>query len=142
LVLVGGAGNTLPEITALIEAKNLQQRVHILTGIGNHDLPAVYQAASLFVFPALYEGFGMPVAEALLSGVPVITTGGGAMQEAGGDAAMYTEPHSANELAGAMLQALSNDKLRTGMIERGLLHAQQFTAKAVAAKTIQVYAGL
>lgn len=142
LVLVGGHGNTLPEIKALIAAKNLQQRVHILTGIGNHDLPAVYQAAVLFVFPALYEGFGMPVAEAMMSGVPVITTGGGAMQEAGGDAALYTDTLLANELAGAMLQVLGNENLRTGMVARGLAHAQQFTGKAVAAKTMQVYNSL
>lgn len=142
LVLVGGAGNTLPEIKALIEAKKLQQWVHILTGVSNDALPAVYQAASLFVFPALYEGFGMPVAEALLSGVPVITTGGGAMQEAGGDAALYTDPLSANELAAAMLRVISDEQLRTGMVTRGLIHAQQFTGKEVAAKTMQVYSTL
>lgn len=142
LVLAGGAGNTLPDIKALIEAKKLQQRVHLLSGISNHDMPAVYQAASLFVFPALYEGFGMPVAEALLSGVPVITTGGGAMQEAGGDAALYTDPLSANEMATAMLRVISNEQLRTGMVTRGLIHAQQFTGKGVAAKTMQVYKSL
>lgn len=142
LVLVGGAGNILPEIKALIAKNNLQERIHICTGVSNDELPAIYQAASLFVFPALYEGFGMPVAEALLSGAPVITTGGGAMQEAGGDAALYTDPLSVNELAGAMLQVLSDEKLSAGMIERGLLHAQQFTAKAVAAKTMQVYNAL
>ncbi|MFM2307114.1 MAG: hypothetical protein RLZZ367_1783 [Bacteroidota bacterium] len=142
LVLVGGAGNTLPEIKALIAKNNLHERIHIYTGVSNDELPAIYQAASLFVFPALYEGFGMPVVEAMMSGIPAITTGGGAMQEAGGDAAIYTDTLSAKELAGVMLHALTDERLRAGLIERGRLHSQHFTARAVAAKTMQVYAGL
>ncbi|HLP52654.1 MAG TPA: glycosyltransferase family 1 protein [Chitinophagales bacterium] len=139
LILVGGAGNMLDEINALISSRGLQGRVKILTGVSNEDMPAIYQSASLLVFPALYEGFGMPVAEALFSRLPVITTGGGSMEEAGGKSAIYVDPLSPDEIARAILKILSDFQLRESMIETGWAHAQTMTDKTVAGKTMQVY---
>lgn len=139
LVLVGGAGNMLDEIKALISSRGLQDRVKILTGVSNEDMPAIYQSASLLVFPALYEGFGMPVAEALFSRLPVITTGGGSMEEAGGKSAIYVDPLSPDEIARAILKILGDPQLRESMIETGWAHAQTMTDKIVAGKTMQVY---
>jgi glycosyltransferase involved in cell wall biosynthesis len=142
LVLVGKDGNLKQEIEELIEKKKLADRVKILSNVANNDLPSVYRTASVFVFPSLYEGFGAPVLEALFSGVPVITTKGGAMQEAGGNDSLYANPMNAEEIADAMLLVLKNDDLRKRMIENGLLHSQAMTDSSFAEKTMKVYKAL
>ncbi len=139
LVLVGGAGNMMAEIEALIANKNLQSRVKILPNVLNHDLPSLYKSASAFVFPSLYEGFGMPIVEALFSQVPVIATKGGCFEEAGGKNSLYINPTSPEEIAEAILKVLSNTNLKTQMIETGLAHAQTMSAKTNAGKTMKVY---
>ncbi len=139
LLLVGGAGNTKAEIEALIANKNLQSRVKILSNVLNQDLPSLYKSASAFVFPSLYEGFGMPIVEALFSQVPVIATKGGCFEEAGGKNSLYINPTSPEEIAEAILKVLNNTNLKTQVIEAGLAHAQTMTAKIVAEKTMHLY---
>lgn len=139
LVLVGGVGTTRKEIETLIGQKRLPARVKIISGISNEDLPTVYHAASLFVYPSLFEGFGLPVLEALFSKVPVIATKRGAIEEAGGKNSLYINPNSVEEIADAMLKVLSDEKLKAQMIEAGLSHAQTMTNKIFAEKTVKVY---
>lgn len=139
LVLVGGVGGNRKDIELLIQHKKLQNRVKIISNASNEDLPAVYQAASLFVFPSLLEGFGAPVLEALFSKVPVMATKGGAIEEAGGKNSLYINPDSAEEMADGILKVLSNETLKTQMIEAGFTHAQTMTDKAFAEKTMRVY---
>ena len=139
LVLVGGVGTTRNEIEALIAQKNLTQRVKIVAGVSNEDLPSIYRTANLFVFPSLFEGFGAPVLEALFSKVPVIATKGGAIEEAGGKSSLYVNPKSVEEIADAILKVLSNENLKTQMIETGLVHAQTMTDTIFAEKTMKVY---
>lgn len=139
LVLVGGAGNTRAEIETWIIKKGLQNRVHIISNVSNADLPAVYGAASVFVFPSLYEGFGMPVVEALLCNVPAIATKGGCFEEAGGPASLYIDTSSAEEISVAILKVLSDEKLKTQMINAGFVHAQTMNAESIAQKTMAVY---
>ena len=142
LVLVGGAGTTRNEIEALIAQKNLTQRVKIISGISNNELPAVYTAASAFVFPSLFEGFGAPVLEALFSKVPVIATKGGAIEEAGGKNSLYITPTNAEEIADALLKVLANETLRAQMRVSGYSHAQTMSDKVFAEKTMRVYVEL
>ncbi len=139
LVLVGGTGNTQKEIEQLIAAKNLQSRVKILSSVSNHQLAAIYKVASLFVFPSLYEGFGMPIVEALFSKVPVIATKDGCFEEAGGKNSVYINPTSPEEMADSILKVLNNANLKTQMTESGFVHAQTMTAKIIAENTIKVY---
>lgn len=139
LVLLGGTGNTQKEIEQLIAAKNLQSRVKILFGVANHQLAAIYKASSLFVFPSLYEGFGMPIVEALFSKVPVIATKGGCFEEAGGKNSVYINPTSPEEMADSILKVLDNTNLKTQMTESGFVHAQTMTAKIIAENTMKVY---
>ncbi|MCX6198801.1 MAG: glycosyltransferase family 1 protein [Bacteroidetes bacterium] len=139
LVLVGGVGTTRNEIEALIAQKKLTQRVKIISGITNNELPAVYTEASAFVFPSLFEGFGAPVLEALFSKVPVIATKGGAIEEAGGKNSLYVNPTNAEEIADALLRVLTNETLRTQMQARGYAHAQTMSDKVFAEKTMRVY---
>lgn len=139
LLLVGGAGNRKAEIEALIANKNLQSRVKIFSNVSNQDLLAIYNAASAFVFPSLYEGFGMPIVEALFSKVPVIATKGGCFEEAGGKNSLYTNPSSTEEIANAILKVLGDETLKRKMIETGYAHAQTMAEKIIAEKTMGVY---
>jgi len=138
-VLVGGSGNMQSEIERLIAEKNLQERVKILSNVSNEDLPTIYRGASVFVFPSLYEGFGMPIVEALFSKMPVITTKGGCFEEAGGKDSLYINPNSAEEIANAILKVVNDEKLKAQMIENGFAHAQTMTGKIIAEKTMNVY---
>jgi glycosyltransferase involved in cell wall biosynthesis len=139
LVLVGDAGGEQKNIEALINKKGLNQRVTILTGISNEDLPSVYASASAFVFPSLFEGFGMPIVEALFSKVPVVATKGGCFEEAGGRNSLYVNSESPEEIAEAILKAISDTDLRNKMIEAGYGHAQTMSDTIIAKKTMQVY---
>jgi glycosyltransferase involved in cell wall biosynthesis len=142
LLFVGSYGDTQRKMEELIEKKNLRSRIKIVSGISNNNLPAVYQAASLFVFPSLVEGFGAPVLEALFSRVPVIATKEGAIQEAGGRNSVYINPLNAEEIANVILSVLKNEEIRTRMIEGGNAHARNMTDKVFAQKTMSVYKGI
>jgi glycosyltransferase involved in cell wall biosynthesis len=139
LVLVGSSGNMLSDIQKLIAEKKLSDRVHIITDVSNADLPAVYQLASTFVFPSLFEGFGAPVLEALFSGTPVIATRGGAIEEAAGKASCFIDPNSAEDITYKILSVLNDESLRKTMIESGYTHAQTMTDKTFAAQTMALY---
>lgn len=139
LVLVGGTGGMKTEIELLVDKKKLRHRVHILSNVPNEDLPFIFQHAEIFVFPSQYEGFGMPIVEALLSQVPVITTQGGCFEEAGGDHSVYIHPNATEEIATSILKVLGDNELRTKMITAGLAHAQTMSAKVIAENTMGVY---
>lgn len=139
LVLVGSGGNRREEIEQLIQQKKLADRVKILSNVANYDLPAIYRAATLFVFPSLMEGFGIPVLEAQASKVPVITTGGGAMEEAGGKDAVYIKPTDAEEIAAAMLKVLGDETLRNNMVKNAYHHALVINNKRSAEQTMTIY---
>jgi glycosyltransferase involved in cell wall biosynthesis len=139
LILVGSNGSIKNEIEAFIAANNLSKRVKIISGVANEDLPAIYQKASVFVFPSLYEGFGAPVLEALFSKVPVIASKGGAIEEAGGSNSIFIDPNNTHEIAEALLRVLSDVSLKNEMIEAGFNHAQSMTDTVFAAKVMGVY---
>lgn len=142
LVFVGGQGDLSKEINELIIKENLQQQVHILSNAAQADMPSVYQNAKLFVYPSLFEGFGIPILEAMKSNVPVITTKGGCFEEVGGIAACYINPLDAEELAGQMKKILNNEVLRNEMKEKGKLQSTKFSDSAFAANTINIYKAL
>jgi len=142
LVLVGSSGNILPEVRKILIEKKLEGRVHIITDVSNDDLPAVYQSANVFVFPSLFEGFGMPVLEALFSGAPVIASRGGAIEEAAGRDALFIDPKSAEDIAHKILLVLKDEALHKRMTDAGYLHAQTLTDRVFAAKTMEVYKGI
>jgi glycosyltransferase involved in cell wall biosynthesis len=139
LVLIGSSGNILSEVKKKIGDKKLEGRVHIITDVSNDDLPVVYQSASVFVFPSLFEGFGVPILEALFSGTPVIASRGGAIEEAAGRDALFIDPNNAEDIAHRILQVLKNEALRKRMTDAGYIHAQTMTDNVFAAKTMEVY---
>jgi glycosyltransferase involved in cell wall biosynthesis len=103
------------------------------------DLPALYNGASLFVFPSLYEGFGLPVLEAMACGTPVITSNVSSLPEVAGNAAMLVDPYNVDALAGTMRHVLSDQALAADLRARGLQRAQQFSWERTARETLAVY---
>ena len=102
-------------------------------------LRVFYELASAFVFPSLYEGFGLPPLEAMASGTPVIASEIGALPEAVGDAAMLVNPENVFDIARGIREVLLNDELRASLIERGLTHAASFSWERTAKEVIGIY---
>lgn len=103
------------------------------------DLPAIYQGADVFVYPSLFEGFGIPVVEALESSLPVITSEGSCLKEAGGTGSIYINPEDEQELADQLKKVLSDDTLKEQMIATGRKHIEQFDPAVIAGKLIKIY---
>ena len=112
----------------------------VFTGyVPDEDLPGLYNAADLFVFPSLYEGFGIPPLEAMSCGTPVITSNTSSLPEVIGDAGIMVDPHHIDGLAEAMHRVLTDEALRKGMIEKGLQRAKLFSYEKEARETLKVY---
>ncbi|MBS1584649.1 MAG: glycosyltransferase family 4 protein [Bacteroidetes bacterium] len=149
LVVIGsGSGNYATQVNAFINANGMQAQVQFLERQqeandpkfkSSEDFPAIYQSAEMLLYPSVYEGFGLPVLEALWSRIPVITSNTSCLPETGGDAAYYVDPTSVDELANAILTVSSNDILRQQMIRKGIAHAQKFAPQIAAAKVMEVY---
>jgi glycosyltransferase involved in cell wall biosynthesis len=143
-----------PAIRLVLGGKGLQQNAPLQQlldrlGLGNAirftgylddaDLPAIYSAAKLFVFPSLYEGFGMPPLEAMACGTPTLTANTSSLPEVVGDAALTFDPTDSEALADALDRALTDDQLRAALRERGLQRAAQFTWCETARQTLAQY---
>jgi glycosyltransferase involved in cell wall biosynthesis len=139
LVVAGGKGWKYKEIYKTINKLKLQKEV-IFTGyVEDDDLPYLYNAADLFIYPSLYEGFGLPLLEAMACGCPVITSNTSSLPEVVGDAGIMIDPYNVDALVGAMREVLSNDNLRENMIKRGLERAKMFSWEKTARETLKVY---
>lgn len=140
LVLAGGGkGRQYEEILKAVETFNLQRDVVFTGYVPDDDLPAIYNAADLFVFPSVYEAFGLPPLEAMGCGIPVITSNRGAFPEVVGDAGIMIDPNDVDGLARAMHTVLNNDGLREDMINRGLERSRLFSWEKCAKGIFEVY---
>ncbi len=124
---------------ALARRLGLGDQVRFLGYVPNVDLPALYSGATLFAFPSLYEGFGLPVLEAMACGTPVVTSNGSALAEVAGDAAVLVDPRDVDAIAKAMDQLLCDETLRADLRARGLERAKQFSWERTARETLSVY---
>ena len=134
LVLVGGKSKYAEEIT-----QNSPKDTRVLFGVPSADLPALYQGASLCVYSSFFEGFGIPIVEALHSSVPVVAATGSCLEEAGGEGALYANPLDVNDLADKVRQVLTNDSLRNDLVMKGKEHIKQFSAENIAGQLIELY---
>lgn len=139
LVVVGKPTAYLNEVKAFIQQHQLSDQVIFLHQVSFEELPALYQLAQIFIYPSRYEGFGIPILEALNSGVPVIAAKGSCLEEAGGSDSLYVDADHAEELAAAIGQILVNEELRKRMITQGLAYARQFNDEALAHQHMQLY---
>jgi len=139
LVLAGGAGWGVDELPALFDTLGLRSRVRLLGPVASADLPALYSGAALFAYPSLYEGFGLPVLEAMACGTPVVTADVASLPEVAGDAALLVDPHDDVALADAIGRVLRDPALHADLRARGLARARTFTWERCAAQTMAVY---
>lgn len=140
LVLVGREGWNQKPLSALLARHGVADRVRHLGYVQDRgDLPLLYAAADAFVLPSLYEGFGIPVLEAMACGCPVVTTRRASLPEAGGDAAIYVDPLEPEDIVRGITEALGR---RPELRSLGLAQAARFTWPAAAAKVLALYRDL
>ena len=139
LVIVGQRGWLYEGFFRRMEELNLGDSVILPGFMPDEDLPAVYGAATLFVMPSLYEGFGLPVLEAMACGTPVVCSRTSSLPELGGEAARYFSPTDVAEMAAIIAEVLSDADMRAEMRERGLAQAARFSWQRAAQETVQVY---
>ncbi len=139
LVLAGGKGWLYDELFARVEALGLRERVIFPGFVVSEELPLWYNAAAAFVYPSVYEGFGLPVLEAQACGTPVLTSDASSLPEAAGNAALMVDPYDVEALAAELDRLLTDAALRQELRERGIGHAGQFSWSRTAQQTARVY---
>ena len=138
LVLAGKKGWLYDDLFAQVGGLGLAGRVLFPGYIEDADLPALLSGATAFVFPSLYEGFGIPVLEAGACGVPVITSNTSSLPEVAGDAALLVDPHDVDAIAEAMSRLVTDAELRAELSRRGLANVQRFSWEKCAWETLSV----
>jgi alpha-1,3-rhamnosyl/mannosyltransferase len=137
LILVGPPGWRNREIRDRLAKAG--PRVRYLGFLPGEEMAALMAGCAAFVMPSLYEGFGLPVLEAMASGVPVVTSRGGALEEVAGDAAVLVDPKDTDEIAAGIEKILDDTTLRESLIQKGLARAAQFSWERTARETLRVY---
>jgi glycosyltransferase involved in cell wall biosynthesis len=139
LVLAGSFGYGAERIRARIEGSPARERISVLGYVSPEDLAAWYARASIFAFPSLDEGFGMPVLEAMAAGAPLLASNRSAIPEVAGDAALLVDPDDAGALAAALRELSVNEELRSDLAARGRTRARLFTWERAVRETWRVY---
>jgi len=139
LVLVGDVYHRFGNMKETARSLGLERQVVCTGRLPIADLRRLYACADLFVFPSIYEGFGMPVLEAMACGAPVITSNRTALPEVAGDAAVLVNPEDADELAEAIVRVLETPALRAELKEKGFKRAKEFTWERAARLTLALY---
>lgn len=136
LVIVGRATVYQKEIDAFVEKYHLQERIQYLTGVPNEDLYAIYQQAACFVYPSRYEGFGIPIIEAIQSGLPVVAATGSCLEEAGGPDCLYVDPDDVESMAKAIVQVMKEKEQR---VPKCQAYIMRFENSDIAAQMLSEY---
>ncbi|NPV70661.1 MAG: glycosyltransferase family 4 protein [Firmicutes bacterium] len=139
LVIAGAKGWKCTDIYALPRQLGLEHRVLFPGYVPGNLLPALYNAATIFVYPSLYEGFGLPVLEAMACGTPVVASNVSSLPEVVGEAGILVNPLDKDELASAILVLASNEGMRQDLSRKGLEWAAQFSWERTAQETVRVY---
>ncbi len=139
LILAGYHGWQNETIHQRLETAQREGWARYLGFVPSEDLPLLFAGARLFAFPSLYEGFGLPVLEAMSSGVPVVCSNSSSLPEVAGTAALMCEPMDVNTLTSLLQRGLEDESWRSAAIEQGLQHAAGFSWERCAMETLQVY---
>jgi len=138
LIVVGKKGWQYEGILDSPRKFGVENRVKFLEFVPDEELSELYKNAICFVLPSLYEGFGLPILEAMKYGCPVVTSNTSSLPEAGGDAALYFDPEDSSDIAEKIKKLLSDDKFREDMIEKGYKQAKKFSWEKAAKETLHV----
>ena len=140
LVLLGDKEDPeFERVSAGVRRFSLDGTILLPGFVPREDLPAFYNAASVVVYPALYEGFGLPVLEAMACGTPIVTSNTSSLPEIAGGAALLVDPKNPGQIVPAVQQLLTDETLRTEFSSRGVLQSRRFTWKKAAEKTLEVF---
>ncbi len=139
LVLVGKPTSYKNELLKLAKDLSLSHRLNFYNDIPSEALAQVYRLSEMVLYPSLFEGFGIPIVEALASGVPIITSKDGCFVEAGGDAAIYTDPNDPGQLRGEIMKVLTDSTYKKEHLEAGKKHFEQFSESNIAKSLSEVY---
>ncbi|MBU0598340.1 glycosyltransferase family 4 protein [Patescibacteria group bacterium] len=136
LVLVGDKGYGYEKIAKLISSSSQKNNIKTLGWVDSKELPYLLNAAEIFIFPTLYEGFGIPILEAMACGTPVITSNYGAMKEISGQAAYLVNPNNLSEISSALNRLITDPNLKTNLITKGLQRVRDFSWSNTAKQTL------
>lgn len=139
LVIAGGKGDGYEDMRSYLSEHGLENNVVLCGCVPNDDLRLLYNNADIFVYPSLYEGFGLPIIEAMACGTPVITSNVSSLPEVAGDAAILIDPLNVEELANAIDRVLSDKNLREDLINKGFKRISEFSWEKAAQKTLSVF---
>ncbi len=139
LVIAGAKGWLNSDIPQIVNDLKIKEKVFFTGYIENEDISTVYSLATVFVYPSLYEGFGLPILEAMSCGVPTITSNTSSMPEVASDAALLINPLNVDELIAALEKVLHSENLRNEMRVKGLKRAREFSWEKCARETLAVY---
>lgn len=139
LVIAGGLGWLMDDFGSFIKEKGVEDRVCLTGYLEDEELCGLYSACTAFVYPSLYEGFGLPPLEAMACGAPVVTSRIASLKETVGDAARLVDPNDVEDLASAMVEMLTDGRVREHYAEAGKNHVKEFTWEQTALKTLDVY---
>lgn len=142
LVFVGQGKNYLKEVKNLVQKYHLENRVHFLNAISFQSLPTLYQGAELFFFPSFFEGFGIPIVEALFSKIPVVTSIGSCFPESAGPNSIFIDPNQLSSMVDGVTRVLENSSLKNQMITEGLKYSEQFSLKNTNSELVKIYQSL
>ena len=139
LVIAGGQGWMMDDFVSFVRQQGVGDRVCLTGYLEDEDLCGLYSSCAAFIYPSLYEGFGLPPLEAMACGAPVITSRTPALLETTGNAARLVDPKDINDMAQAMTEMLSDEKLREYYAELGKVHVKKFSWEQTVQKTLEVY---
>ena len=139
LVVVGRQKPYAQQVLSEARCLGVDTRLHLLQGVPNADLPALYQMAEACVYPSRYEGFGIPIIEAIQSGLPVVACTGSCLEEAGGPSCLYVSPDDPEALASALLQVLKGAEGREARILQSQEYVRRFEGTDVASQVLAIY---
>lgn len=142
IIVAGNKGWLNSQLFSFVEENNLKDKVKFLGFVDENDLPTLYSLATIFIYPSFYEGFGLPVIEAMAGGCPVICSNTSSLPEVAGNAAELIDPYNQSQFNQALKNLLTDEKKREKMREKGLKHCRDFSWRKCARQTLDIYQNL
>ena len=139
LVAVGKKTKYADKVMETADKIGVSHRLHLLSGVSDDELNVIYKKAEVFVYPSRYEGFGIPIIEAIFCGLPVVASTGSCLEEAGGPDCLYVNPDDSKGMADAIMQLLNNEEERKRRITSSMEYVQKYKGTNIANAVIEVY---